>query len=642
MRRIDILALALLFLAPPAILPVRADAQAPDTSSGMALERASDGSYALPLRDAPPLRLEFEPAGSPVELVGLSWHPETGMLEATLTLTGDRPASAWAVEVATISTAGTSLGTGTLTQDWFAGGDDEASDRFGAKGFHRREHEEGVFHPYQVGRVKLGVSLPTEGSPLAADHVVLSTPLVIYADSSFSGSPALARKVLEARKVAAEELAVWSVRLDDAIAHVDAGPRAAAGVLETLRAVDAELTAPAKGLPASVQAVRRNLHDNLGPILRRADAHPEQTARALRDLASWVHEDLAARLKTVPAELPEVPGPRSDQGNASRPRSSRLAGKLVGETLNCDCGGETIANVTRTQTLVPNLADGWHVDEAWDFHCKSESGADLGASTGSLHGVGGAVDDGYLMCFDALLCPPIFTGPDISNDFENRYWTRTVSNQRVLFGVCTASCAHTTSASLTRTCLCQPRPQPGCSIDGCPVLVETGAGGFPLTDLAGGVSFDLDADGAADRVSWTPAGGDDAWLVLDRNGNGTIDDGSELFGDVTPQPPSDEPNGFLALAVFDRADQGGNGDGVISAADAIFPDLRLWLDRDHDGTAEPDELQPLAGAGIAAIELDYFASARSDRYGNRFRYATRVWLAGGGRRLATDVFLKKH
>jgi len=145
------------------------------------------------------------------------------------------------------------------------------------------------------------------------------------------------------------------------------------------------------------------------------------------------------------------------------------------------------------------------------------------------------------------------------------------------------------------------------------IIFNLDGSGINTVGLSAGVNFDHAGDGFAERTGWVGSG--DGLLVWDRNSNGVIDSGQELFGSETRLSNGMQAvNGFAALAELDT-----NGDGIIDANDPIFSELRVWVDVNINGRTDEGELLTLEEAGIQAINVAYDNSSYIDANGNAHR-----------------------
>jgi len=132
-----------------------------------------------------------------------------------------------------------------------------------------------------------------------------------------------------------------------------------------------------------------------------------------------------------------------------------------------------------------------------------------------------------------------------------------------------------------------------------PIVLDLDHNGVALTSLDNGVQFDINADGHKDQVAWTA--GSDGILALDVDGNGKIDNGSEIF---SPHfAGGSYVDGLAALSTLDS-----NHDGKIDAADEAFSKLTVWQDLNHNGITDRGELSSLADHSIGGISLEATAS----------------------------------
>ena len=148
---------------------------------------------------------------------------------------------------------------------------------------------------------------------------------------------------------------------------------------------------------------------------------------------------------------------------------------------------------------------------------------------------------------------------------------------------------------------------------GDPLAIDLDKDGVETTSVTDGSYFDHDANGFAEQTGW--AASDDGLLALDRNGDGIINDGKELFGDQTILANGTKAaNGFQALKELDA-----NNDNKIDINDAAYTQLKIWQDVDGDGYSTADELHTLSDLGIKSINTGYTNSTLIDANGNEHK-----------------------
>jgi hypothetical protein len=238
-----------------------------------------------------------------------------------------------------------------------------------------------------------------------------------------------------------------------------------------------------------------------------------------------------------------------------------------------------------------------------------------------------------------------FAVPATAHDRHRGYWcgetngsgnaavTTSVQGCGVLTGIqshyAVISGSSTTLASELNTSLypgsCSPPECPpgyllnsnGECVEPSPIVIATGRGArYELTSASNGVEFDINGDGSAERVAWTAPGSGVAFLAMDRDGDGVITSGKELFGNYTLPGAT---NGFEALRRMSMSTNGGVMRGSVSQEDPLFAQLLLWTDANHNGVSEPSELRP-ASELLSDIGLGYRVTGRRDQHGNLFSF----------------------
>jgi len=184
------------------------------------------------------------------------------------------------------------------------------------------------------------------------------------------------------------------------------------------------------------------------------------------------------------------------------------------------------------------------------------------------------------------------------------------------------------------------------------LVLDVDGNDHQLTSPANGVLFDIDGTGKPLKIGWTAAGADDGFLFLDTNSNGRVDSGRELIGDGWRLPDGsrsasvDTTLGVIQGFKPPFSNPLPQGFARIAADDEVFARLRVWQDRNHDGTSTAEELSSLAALRVYWIPLSFIGLGRvPDAHGNTHNFGGRYLVIDGGakvQRKMTDITLARE
>ena len=167
-----------------------------------------------------------------------------------------------------------------------------------------------------------------------------------------------------------------------------------------------------------------------------------------------------------------------------------------------------------------------------------------------------------------------------------------------------------------------------------PLVIDLDGDGVETIGTQAGVHFDHDSNGFAENTGWV--GRDDGILVRDINGNGQIDDGTELFGNNSVLSNGQKAaNGFEALKDLDS-----NNDGLFNNQDAAWNGVKIWKDNNQNGILDDGELLTLEQAGITSFDLDYQSQSNQDANGNEHKQTSTITKTDGTTSTVTDVWFE--